>query len=214
MINREKVEAGLVMEKNGASGKEIAAALGYKDEQSWWQSKYTYKKGNPKPEEKITKAKTEKAIQADADEHERRAKGLIARALENNSPAPEPAPILEGLNTEKVPVPVKPVISAKAQALLDDYTKREKEKDRALAIAYFPGKTHEAPAPIKRLTIKTEINADGETLSYKAGGGKVSIRRRGSHKSSLVLTMEQLRVVLAELKELMTEAGVCHEKGV
>lgn len=207
MINREKVEAGLVMEKNGASGKEIAAALGYKDEQSWWQSKYTYKKGNPKTKGKAAAA--ENAKQADADEHERRAKGLIARALVNNSPAPEPAPILEGLNTEKVPVPVKPVISAKAQALLDDYTKREKEKDRASAIAYFPGKTHEAPAPIKRLTIKTEINADGETLSYKAGGGKVSIRRRGSHKSSLVLTMEQLRVVLAELKELMTEVAVC-----
>lgn len=177
MINREKVEAGLVMEKNGASGKEIAAALGYKDKQAWYQTKYTYKKGSTKPEEKITKAKTEKAIQADADEHERLANGLVARALENNSPAPEPAPILEGLNTEKVPIPVKPVISAKAQALLDDYTKRE--KDRASAIAYFPGKTHEAPAPIKRLTIKTEINADGETLRatrpgaarYRSGGG-------------------------------------------
>ena len=207
MTSRERYEAGLVMEKNGASGKEIAAALGYKDEQSWWRSKYTYKKGNPKTKGKAAAA--ENAKQADADEHERRAKGLIARALENNSPAPEPAPILEGLTTEKVPVPVKPVISAKAQAILDDYTKREKEKDRASAIAYFPGKTHEAPAPIKRLTIKTEINADGETLSYKAGGGKVSIRRRGSHKSSLVLTMEQLRVVLAELKELITEVPVC-----
>ena len=212
MINREKVEAGLVMEKNGASGKEIAAALGYKDTQAWYQTKYTYKKGSPKTKGKAAAAENVK--QADADEHERLANGLVARALENNSPAPEPAPILEGPNTEKVPVPVKPVISAKAQALLDDYTKREKEKDRASAIAYFPGKTHEAPAPIKRLTIKTEINADGETLSYKAGGGKVSIRRRGSHKSSLVLTMEQLRVVLAELKELITEAGVCHEKGV
>ena len=206
MINREKVEAGLVMEKNGASGKEIAAALGYKDTQAWYQTKYTYKKGNPKTKGKAAAA--ENAKQADADERERRAKGLVARALENNSPAPEPAPILEGLNTEKVPIPVKPVVSAEAQALLD-YTKREKEKDRASAIAYFPGKTHEAPAPIKRLTIKTEINADGELLSYKAGNGKVSIRRRGSHKSSLVLTMEQLRVVLAELKELITEVSVC-----
>ncbi len=206
MINREKVEAGLVMEKNGASGKEIAAALGYKDEQTWWQTKYTYKKGSTKTKGKAAAA--ENAKQADADEHERRAKGLIARALENNSPAPEPAPILDGLKLEKVPVPVKPVLSAEAQCLLD-YTKREKEKDRASAIAYFPGKTHEAPAPIKRLTIKTEINADGETLSYKAGGGKVSIRRRGSHKSSLVLTVGELRVVLAELTELMTEVAVC-----
>ena len=195
MTSRERYEAGLVMEQDGASGKEIAAAMGYKDELSWYQAKYRYKKKDTRAAK--DEAKAEEAKQADADEHERLAKGLVARALENNSPAPEPAPILEGLNTEKVPVPVKPVISAKAQALLDDYTKREKEKDRASAIAYFPGKTHEAPAPIKRLTIKTDINADGETLSYKAGGGKVSIRRRGSHKSSLVLTMEQLRVVLA-----------------
>lgn len=196
MINREKVEAGLAMEQNGASGKEIAAALGYKDEQTWWQSKYKYKKERPKAEE---------AKQASADAHERRAKGLVARALENNSPAPEPAPILEGLNTEKVPVPVKPVLSAEAQCLLD-YTKREKEKDRASAIARFPVK--EPEVTIKRLAIKTEINADGELLSYKAGGGKVSIRKRGSHKSSLVLTVSELRVMLAELTELMEEAGV------
>lgn len=207
MTSRERYEAGLVMEQDGASGKEIAAAMGYKDELSWYQAKYRYKKKDTRTAKE--EAKAEEAKQASADAHDRLAKGLVARALENNSPAPEPAPILEGLNTEKVPVPVKPVISAKAQALLDDYTKREKEKDRASAIAYFPGKTHEAPAPIKRLTIKTEINADGETLSYKAGGGKVSIRRRGSHKSSLVLTMEQLRVVLAELTELMTEVAVC-----
>lgn len=204
MTSRERYEAGLSMEQDGASGKEIAAAMGYKDELSWYQAKYRYKKKDTRAAKDEAKAKEEK--QADADEHERRAKGLIARALENNSPAPEPAPILEGLKLKKVPVPVKPVISAEAQALLD-YTKRDKE--RALAIACFPGKTHEAPAPIKRLTIKTEINADGETLSYKAGGGKVSIRRRGSHKSSLVLTMEQLRVVLAELTELMTEVAVC-----
>lgn len=205
MINREKVEAGLVMEQSGSSGKEIAVALGYKDTQAWYQAKYTYKKGSPKAKGKADTA--EKKEQVYTDDHERRVKGLIARALENKSPAPEPAPILEGLKLEKVPVPVKPVVSAEAQVLLD-YAKREKEKDLASAIACSPVNSQAASAPIKRLAIKTEINADGELLSYKAGDGKVSIRRRGSHKSSLVLTVSELRVALAELQELMEEAVV------
>lgn len=208
MTSRERYEAGLVMEQDGASGKEIAAAMGYKDELSWYQAKYRYKKKDTRTAKEDAKA--EEAKQADADKHDRLAKGLVARALENNSPAPEPAPILEGLNTEKIPVPVKPVLSAEAQTILNDYTKREKEKDRASAIARFPVK--EPDVPIKRLAIKTEINADGELLSYKAGGDKVSIRRRGSHKSSLVLTVSELRVMLTELTELtelMAEAPVC-----
>lgn len=206
MTSRERYEAGLVMEQDGASGKEIAAAMGYKDELSWYQAKYRYKKKDTRAAK--DEAKAEEAKQASAAAHERLAKALVARALENNSPAPEPAPILEGLKLEKVPIPVKPVLSAEAQALLD-YTKREKEKDRASAIACSPVKVAEATAPIKRLAIKTEINADGELLSYRAGGGKVSIRKRGSHKSSLVLTMSELHVVMAELTELMTEVAVC-----
>ena len=97
MTNRERYEAGLVMERNGATGEDIAAALGYTNKNAWWNDKHLHKKKD---------AKAEEVKQSAADEHEQLQQGLAARARENKSPAPEPTPILEGI-PERVPVPRK-----------------------------------------------------------------------------------------------------------
>lgn len=200
MTNRERYEAGMVMERNGASGADIAAALGYKNVHAWYNMKHHYKVKPPEaPEEK-----------------EQRRKALNTRAAAAKPDKPEPAPILEGINVEKVPVPVKPApimyegirISAPQKIIEpnnevpDDMASMPKPDTSYTAVM-----DARSFAPAKRLSIKTELSAQGQRFSYRLIAGNVHIRRNVRNAVALVLSADELNVMLAELGELLAEVG-------
>ena len=239
MTNRERYDAGLVMESNGASGEDIASALGYKDKKAWWQDKHLHKKREAKIEEmtpterylkgmEMDKAGSTPAEIAEALGYKNKEawwaarcyfqnQAMTKRAAAAKTDSPEPAPILEGIRLEKVPVPVKPALVLEGlscvnringagpmeRAMQNAIKQQEAEIKAAIIEMTAP------PTFTKRLTIKKEINADGEVISYRAWDGNVSIRRRGSKDSSLIMSLSELHTMLAELGELIREVEGC-----
>jgi len=150
----EKYLKGLEMEKTGASVDEVIAKLGYKDKQSWYATK-SYQKNRQLTE---------------------RAAAELAKVL----PAPEAAPILAGLNLDRVPV--------KAEAAAPAPVKKAE-------IIALPSEC--------AMKITVQISAEGKIMRYRITNGKLFIGRQDRKMKPLSMTLDEFIQMAAEVTQLM-----------
>lgn len=102
MNRQEQYDKGMEMERAGATGAEIAAALGCASRQEWYDMKYRFKNN-----------------------------ALTQRAAKQSKDKPEPAPILEGLScVDKVLVIPNPAVTPAQQIKADIDQAKARKADR------------------------------------------------------------------------------------
>lgn len=224
----QRYERGIRLELEGYSAQQVAEALGYRDAKSWTSTKSYYKKQG-----------------AEADTTERAAAGVRAKAAIEQRRAEEvkpedprqigEAPILAGLQLERVPVPQKPYISSKfeeAQGLgqvnKGDAIPAGKDERAAVpggslpepeitdtamraaqAMETFIRAARDAMDEAELMEVSTVMTLEGLHIRYRWDGTRVSIRQRNKDRG-IILGPDGLKRMIKELQQL---AGMIEGKG-
>ncbi len=64
-----------------------------------------------------------------------------------------------------------------------------------------------AEAKAEGLKLSTEIKAEGRTMIYRYADGRLSIKKRNGKYKALVLSIEETRLMISELKDLIGQVG-------
>jgi hypothetical protein len=70
-----------------------------------------------------------------------------------------------------------------------------------------PEPVPEAKAVASGLKCRTEIRAEGRSLCYRWADGRVSIRGKNGKSKAMLLTADEILVMIAELNDLFRQAG-------
>lgn len=224
----QRYERGIRLELEGYSAQQVAEALGYRDARSWASTKSYYKKSGAEG------GATERAAAG------ARAKAAIEqrRAAEDKPEDPRQigeAPILAGLQLERVAVPQRPYISTKfeeangmgqvskgyeAPAGKDETTAApggsspdpemtETARLAAKAMETFIRAARDAMDEDERMEVSTVMTLEGLHIRYRWDGECVSIRQRNRERG-LLLGPDGVKRMIKELQQL---AGMIEGKG-
>lgn len=224
----QRYERGIRLELEGYSAQQVAEALGYRDAKSWTATKGYYRKQG------VEAGTTERAAAG------ARAKAAIEqrRAAEEKPEDPRQigeAPILAGLQLERVAVPQRPYISTKfeeangmgqvskgdeAPAGKDETTAApggsspepemtETTRLAAKAMETFIRAARDAMDEAELMEVSTVTTLEGLHIRYRWDGTRVSIRQRNKDRG-IILGPDGLKRMIKELQQL---AGMIQGKG-
>ena len=223
----ERYLRGVELQKAGKTGDDIAKALGLKDAQAWYTTRHYY--SSKKLAERTTPT---------APNDPEPAAILEGIDCQRDTPRWRDAMLNaeSGMLNVKEAVKMGKSIVAGLQAGIKD---TESEGSSAInecaeviarqpiehlhrlgyitpnkaKAALMPDGMQAAPAP-RRLAVTQLISAEGEKVRYRLHDGIVFINSKGQKKCALRLTVDEMKVMIAELGDFLMEANVCPEKGV
>lgn len=220
----ERYLRGVELQKAGKTGDDIAKALGLKDAQAWYTTRHYYS----------SKKLAERTAPTAPNDPEPAA---ILEGIDCQRDTPRDRGAMRNAECEmrnaKESTKIGESIVAALQAGIRDAESEGPSANREIAemitqqsaeelhrLGYItPNQAKAAlvsdghmdaqqtPAP-RRLAVKQLISAEGEKVRYRLHDGMVFINSKGQKKCAIRLTVDEMKVMIAELDDFLMEAGV------